>query len=443
MVVPRRSHVTFDDMMKNNIQIPLYVALTLFLAGCAHFHLFKGREPTLSPDVAKALAIFQDPTADFKTSRKAWDYLEEHPNESTSPLLAVVKTKGNSWQSAGHILAKTKNDDVLYTFIELLADNLFETEADGSRRLSPKGVSYGGNIAEFLGEMGDKRAIPVLRNAVDKGDHQVRWAAIEALYYLGDISMDQLFKMGVNEGYSSTGHVILSIAWNDAYSDPAFILTVLDRFLETFPEEEFEVSLAHRYKMNCYDYLGKYDEALREADIIFEMLGYLPSPTESLKERIWNKMIQPPTDTWTYIDAPEEDAECSLNLNILFKTNEVKVSTAYTSSFKAYNYPVSDTNSVHSICNFPIETSVPRLDGDNGSLATPHSSYGVTSITKTGVVVRVEFECSYLPQDEYNCDVNHSILIPFGGTGRCKKDALLYRWKWKNLKSNQGMDPTR
>lgn len=410
------------------------------LVSCTHFPSSEENEQKSSTedftDVAHALAVFQGPGSGLNDSIKAKNYLIEHSEESIDPLLEIVKTRDYSWQTAGHALAKTKNEKVLYTFIELLADNHFETEADGSRRLFAKGVSYGGNIAKFLGKMGDERAIQALRDAVDQGDHQVRWAAIKALYYLGDLSMDQLFEMGINEGYHSTGTVILGIAYDDKYSDPAYILTVLDRFIETFPEEEFEVSLAHGYKAYCYDYLGQYPEALREIDVVFERQGYLSSPTKKHKERIWNKMIAPPTATWSYVNACEGDAECSLSLNILFKTNEVKVSTAYTSFFKPHNYSDTGSNSTHTLSQFPIETGNPQSNGDNETLEKSHSSFCVSGITETGVVVRVEFECSSI-EDEISCDVDHSVLIPFGGTGRCKKDDVLYRWKWENLKTRQ------
>jgi hypothetical protein len=426
--------------MKNNILLIFWAALTFLLASCTPFFSSQKRDLTTSTEdftnTAHALAVFQGPSSGLNASIKAKNYLIEHSEESTDPLLEIVTTRDYSWQTAGHALAKTKNDKVLYTFIELLADNLFETEADGSRRPSPKGVSYGGNIAEFLGEMGDERAVPSLWNAVEHGDRIVRWNALEALYYLGDLSMDQLFEMSVSEGYHSTGHVILSIASNDAHPEPAFILTVLDRFIETFPGEEFEVSLAHRYKMRCYDYLGKYDEALREADIVFEMLGYLPSPTKKHKERIWNKMIALPTATWSYVNAGEDDAECSLSLSILFKTNEVKVSSAYTSFFKSHSYSDTGSHSTHTLPQFPIETGNPQSNGDHGTLEKSHSSFCVSGITETGIVARVEFEYSS-PNNNFNCDVDHSILIPFGGTGRCKKDDVLYRWKWANLQSRQ------
>jgi tetratricopeptide (TPR) repeat protein len=419
--------------MKNHIQLFLIAALTLLLSGRAL------GEPILSPDVVEALATFQDEKANFKTRGQALDYLEEHIEESIDPLLEIVKTKGYRWQSVGGILARSQNDKVLNFYLELLANNLFETEADGSRRLWAKGVSYGGNIAKFLGKMGDERAIQALKDAVDQGDHQVRWAAIKALYYLGDLSMDQLFEMGINEGYHSTGTVILGIAYDDKYSDPAYILTVLDRFTETFPEEEFEVRLAHGYKAYCYDYLGKYLEALREIDIVFERQGYLSSPTKNHKERIWNKMIPPPTDTWTYTDAREVNAECSLSLNVSVKTNDVKVSTAYTSFFKSHNYSDTSSNSTHTLSLFPAKTSEPQSSGNNGTLEQSHSSFCVSGITETGIVVRVEFECSLI-ENEIFCDIDHSILIPFGGTGRCKKDDVQYRWKWENLKSRPSPD---
>lgn len=432
-----------QQLIKNHIQPLLFAILALLLAGCAHFHSPKEKSADQAfTDVTHALAVYQTRRNDFNTNLKASTYLREHPKESIAPLLEVVKTKGYKWQSCGSILAKTKEEQVLYAYQDLLAENMFETKADGSRKLSaPRGVSYGGNIAKFLGEMGDERAIPVLRNAVDQGDHQVRRAAIEALYYLGDISMDQLLEMGVNEGYDSTGPVILSIAWNDKYSSPAYILFVLDCYINSFPDQTHGINIAHRYKVDCYDYLGKYDQALKEADLVLKLLGYQDRLISKKKERISNKMILPPTDTWTYTNALEKNAEYQLNLDVLFKTGEVKVSTAYTSFFKACNHPASDTNSVYSICKFPTETSVPELDGDTGVLATSHSSYGVSCITKTGVVIRVEFECRSLSEDDYNCDVDHSILIPFGGTGRCKKDDVWYRWKWQNLKMNPQVVP--
>jgi hypothetical protein len=95
----------------------------------------------------------------------------------------------------------------------------------------------------------------------------------------------------------------------------------------------------------------------------------------------------------------------------------------------------SGINSVnaHALPLFPVKTSEPQTKEDNEELAASSSSYSISSITQTGVVVRVEFECSSVSKDEFNCDVDHSILIPFGGTGRRKQDGVLYRWEWKNL----------
>ena len=195
--------------MKNHIQLILDATLTLLFVGYAFSSPFKKGESALSTEVIEAPEIFHQEDESFKTRSKALDYLEEHVEEAIDPLLEIVKTKGYRWQSVGRILARSKSEKVLNVYLELLTNNLFETETDGSRRLWAKGVSYGGNIAKFLGEMGDERAIQALRDAVDQGDHQVRWAAIKALYYLGDLSMDQLFEMGVNEGFHSTGTVIL------------------------------------------------------------------------------------------------------------------------------------------------------------------------------------------------------------------------------------------
>jgi tetratricopeptide (TPR) repeat protein len=347
--------------------------------------------------------------------------------------LEIVKTKGCSWQSAGHILAKTKNEEVLYTFMELLADNLFEKEADGSRSLSPpKGVSYGGNIAGFLGKMEDERAIPVLRNAVDQGDHIVRWDALEALYYLGDISMDQLFEMGISEGYSSAGHVILSIAFNNKYSNPELILSILNRFIDSFPEQKFEVSLAHMYKIDCYDYLGKYDEALQEADVAIKLFGPKASNSRLInesKQRIINKMIPVPADAWTYVDALEAEAEYKLDFDVILKAGEEKMTVGYTSFFKVCD----DPENVSSTCIFPTKTADSLTTKQGEAFADFRSSYVVTSITENGVVVRVGFRCRSL-RNGCSYDVDESVLIPFGGTGRCKKGDILYMWRWNNLK---------
>ncbi|VGO14395.1 hypothetical protein PDESU_02956 [Pontiella desulfatans] len=215
-----------------------------------------------------AMEVYLTRGTDFNTVLKASRFMKENPEEVIDPLLEIVKTKGYKWQSCGSILAQTKNEKVLFAYIELLSDNLYEKEEDGSRKQSPpRGVSYGRQIAEYLGKMEDKRALPVLKKAVEQGDSSVSRSALEALYYLNDVSMDDLFEMASKEKYRSTPHVILSIAFNDCRRNPTYFLTVLDRYIESFPDWRMGVGIAHMYKMESYRKLERYKDALKEADI--------------------------------------------------------------------------------------------------------------------------------------------------------------------------------
>jgi len=244
-------------------------------------------------NVTQALEVFQQRGADFRASLQASKYLKEHPEESIAPLLEIVKSKGYRWQTAGSILAKTKNEEVLHIYMELLADNLFEKEADGSRKLSPPtGANYGAQIAEYLGKMGDKRAIPVLKKAVEQGDFQVSRSALEALFYLNDISMAELFEMASKEKYPSTTCVILSIAHDAMRSDPTNTLPVLDRIIDSFPEQKQNVGLSHMYKMECYEKIGRYEQAIQEAEqaLKYSEIDYLFEHISERKQEISDEM---------------------------------------------------------------------------------------------------------------------------------------------------------
>jgi hypothetical protein len=232
-------------------------------------------------------------------SNRGWsavEYLAEHPKESVEPLLTIVKQgRPGPWISANSALLKSRDPRVAPFYIELLANNLYEKEADGSRKVYGLGTRngctevpflYGGILAQTLGELGDRSAVPVLRDAVTHGDDEVRRQAYVALYRLGALSADDLFEKAKADASQTTAllRVIHQVACLRIRDDPSVTLRLLDRIVTTFPEQPSAVAAAHSLAASTFETLRQYDDAIRELDQVAKFSQF-PFMTERLPQQ--------------------------------------------------------------------------------------------------------------------------------------------------------------
>lgn len=166
--------------------------------------------PPLTPefdDVKAAIKALRDPNE--AAAKKAVDYLVSRPAQAISPLMEMVR--GGSAAPMGPpmarfavlspatrraltALARTRHETAITFLIDLMKNNFYAKEGDGSRVRYGLGTSngciampylFGGAIAEALGETGDRRVVPILREAVRQGNYEVSAKARAALGKLG------------------------------------------------------------------------------------------------------------------------------------------------------------------------------------------------------------------------------------------------------------------
>ena len=246
--------------------------------------------------LAAVIAISAFPQAQFGSANEAlnalssgspneWNavqYLAAHPNESIPQLFRIVERQEPGWVYASVAIARSKDVRALPFLTHLLADNFFLKEADGTRMIFGLGTKngcfalpnlLGSVLADALGNLGDPRAIPTLREAVVQGDARVRRSAYAALYKLGGVSLDDLFSLG-NETQAELWDVLEGIGIGAMESDPHFAISVLDRIIARFSDDPHRVVGAHFWKMHIFEYAKDYDAALREADKVIQFAGY-------------------------------------------------------------------------------------------------------------------------------------------------------------------------
>lgn len=212
----------------------------------------------------------------------AVQYLAAHPNESIPQLFRIVERQEPGWVYASTAIARSKDVRALPFLTQLLADNFFLKEADGTRKIFGLGTQngcfvlpnfFGSVLADALGDLGDPRAIPTLREAVVQGDARVRRSAYAALYKLGGVSLDDLFSFG-SEIQADLWDVVEDIGLRAMESDPHFAISVFDRIIARFSDDPYRVARAHSSKMNIFEYAKDYDAALREAEEVIQFAEY-------------------------------------------------------------------------------------------------------------------------------------------------------------------------
>ena len=226
---------------------------------------------------------------------EAVEYLAKHPEQSVPPLMQMVEKQENGWIFASGALTRSMDARVVPFYIGLLRNNFYAKEADGTRKQyglgSKNGCTvwqfiYGGVLARSLGEMGDKRAIPVLKQAAKQGDTEVRKNAYEALYKLRALSLDELFKMAKDKSDPEVNipDIIEGIGWANIHSDPRFAIMLFDRVIAALPSYEYEVASAHFWKAQCFELLKQYDDAIRECNEVTKFPRY-NNLTSQVKEQ--------------------------------------------------------------------------------------------------------------------------------------------------------------
>jgi len=195
--------------------------------------------------------------------------------------MGIVERKEKGWIHASAALTRTKDERVAPFYINLLRNNYYEKEKDGTRKQFGLGTKngcevwpflYGGVLARALGTMGDKRAIPVLKEAAKEGDSEVRRRAYEALYKLEALSLDDLFDMAKKDAdpQANVVSIIEGIGWASIHSDTPHALKVFDRIIAELPKHEQGVAGAHFWKVQCFTLLKQYDRAIQECDEVMK-----------------------------------------------------------------------------------------------------------------------------------------------------------------------------
>lgn len=241
-------------------------------------------------------------------------YLANHPEESLPQLFRLMENQEDGWIYASAALVRSKDARVLPFLLELLRNNFFLKEADGSRKQFGLGTKngctaipnmLGSVVAQRLGELGDKRATDTLWDAASQGDPAVRDSAYAALYALGGLSLDELFDMA-KEGSDGTAEIIEEIGWQTIQSDTNFAIRLFDRIIAEIPGDEYRVASAHFWKVQCFELLKDYDNALRECQEVMKFTKY-----DNLVSQAKEKWLRLQTKRSTTITAdtnnPQED----------------------------------------------------------------------------------------------------------------------------------------
>jgi hypothetical protein len=202
--------------------------------------------------------------------------------QSQSKMMKAVENRQDGWRSCAYGLARSKDPEVATLFIKLLRQNFYLKEADGSRKTFGFGskngcdletCDYGSALASFLGIVGDKRAIPVLKEAVNQGDESVQARAYYALCKLKEISFEELIKIVKNtEDHPDVLlQVPMGIISGVRSQDPASAIKLYDRIIAELPVESYQVATAQYMKIGCYRDLKEYDHALEQCDVVSKM----------------------------------------------------------------------------------------------------------------------------------------------------------------------------
>lgn len=262
--------------MSNERMLKTFIKFSLLVVCLGIFNRFASAQEFSNIDEAvQALK-----SKDWKIKDKAADYLAQNSKESIPVLKKIIKIKDDGWITAMFTLGRTKDESVAPFYIKLLENNFYNKDKNGKRIEyglgSPFGCivepnRYGGDLAFWLGEIGDERAIPVLREALKQGDHEVRTHAYSALYKLKGISLEDFFKIVETEKEVNILSLISAIGRQNIHSNISFAIEIFDRIIQEFPQAQYEVAAAHFSKIQCFELLEQFDKALEECD---EVLKY-------------------------------------------------------------------------------------------------------------------------------------------------------------------------
>jgi len=250
-----------------NVRSSFVILLALLTWGCA------GPQLESFPDVTAAVGVLASP--DGRIHWEALEFLAARPSESIPRLMTMVRDEEDGWVWALAALEHSRDDRAVPFLIALMKDNFYKRDADGKRIVygygSPHGCEewpfrYGATLAWSLGNMGDKRAIPVLREATQAGDDEVKRKAYVARYKLKDATLDDLFEINRQEPRLEMLNEIEGIGWTAIHTDNRFAIEVFDRMAAEAQGDEWCVAGAHFWKIRCYSLLGRYDKAIRECD---------------------------------------------------------------------------------------------------------------------------------------------------------------------------------
>ena len=239
-------------------------------------------------EAAKALE-----NTDWKVKDAAADYLLKNQKESVPLLKKLIKNKQSGWITAIFTLTKIKDESVLPFYIKLLEGNFYNKDENGKRIIygfgSPNGCivnrnQYGGILAYSLGQIGDERAVPVLREALKQGDEEVKQHAYFALYKLKDISIEDFFAIVDTEKEVKIVSLISQIGGENIHSNTNFAIEIFDRLIQRFPQERYTVASAHFSKIQCFELLKQYDKALEECDEVLKFSDF-ENLTEQIKQK--------------------------------------------------------------------------------------------------------------------------------------------------------------
>ena len=131
-------------------------------------------------------------------------------------------------------------------------------------------------LTYHLGSIGDKRAIPVLKEAVIKGDSSVQASAYGALYRLGEFSFAELLGVvqGASDPWREIDQEVVGIIDEVRSRDSKRAIELYDRVIAELPEDSYAVANAHYWKISCYQDLKQYDRALLQCDALLKKTNF-------------------------------------------------------------------------------------------------------------------------------------------------------------------------
>jgi len=191
------------------------------------------------------------------TDVRAYRYFINHPDESIPVLIDfTLKNKRRHYVSV-RALSKIRDERVVTFLIQLANDelnNLANTITDDELI---------GHLIAVLGDYGDKRAIPIIEESLERLNNQHRERDLEALCELGKISIAELY-----ERHSESVVEIHKIASANEYSNPKFSVEVYDWIINRFPERLKLLMSCHAGKVIALYNAQEYALALRECEMI-------------------------------------------------------------------------------------------------------------------------------------------------------------------------------